>query len=79
MWTMENRKRYDRSGLRYESDLTDAEWALVASLIPAAKRGGNKRRVWISGCAERGAVCAEHRLPDAAKPLPALMMFSDRH
>jgi transposase len=45
MWTPENRKRYDRSGLRYESDLTDAEWALVAPLIPPAKRGGNKRRV----------------------------------
>src|SRR5437868_4281265 len=45
MWTSENRRRYDRSHLRYPSDLTDAEWALVAPLIPAAKRGGNKRRV----------------------------------
>ena len=45
MWTMENRKHYDRSALRYESDLTDAEWALVAPLIPRAKRGGNKRQV----------------------------------
>ena len=45
MWTTENRKRYDRSSLRYESDLTDAEWSLVAPLIPRAKRGGNKRRV----------------------------------
>lgn len=45
MWTTENRKRYDRGDLRYESDLTDAEWALIAPLIPPAKRGGNKRRV----------------------------------
>ena len=45
MWTTENRKRYDRSDLRYESDLTDAEWVLVAPLIPRAKPGGNKRRV----------------------------------
>ena len=29
MWTIENRARYDRSRLRYPSDLTDAEWALV--------------------------------------------------
>ena len=43
MWTTENRGRYDRSKLRYPSDLTDAEWALVAPLIPPAKRGGNKR------------------------------------
>ena len=45
MWTAENRARYDRSTLRYPSDLTDAEWALVAPLIPPAKRGGNKRTV----------------------------------
>jgi transposase len=45
MWTSANRGRYDRSGLRYPSDLTDAEWALVAPLIPPAKRGGDKRTV----------------------------------
>jgi transposase len=45
MWTDENRARYDRSKLRYPSDLTDAEWSLVAPLIPPAKRGGNKRTV----------------------------------
>ena len=45
MWTNENRARYDRSKLRYPSDLTDDEWALVAALIPPAKPGGNKRSV----------------------------------
>lgn len=45
MWTDENRKRYDRSKLRYPSDLTDAEWALVEPLIPPPKPGGNKRTV----------------------------------
>jgi transposase len=45
MWTTENRPRYDRSKLRYPSDLTDEEWAIVAPLIPAAKKGGNKRTV----------------------------------
>ena len=45
MWTNENRGRYDRSKLRYPSDLTDDEWAYIAPLIPSAKRGGNKRRV----------------------------------
>src|SRR5689334_3975054 len=43
MWTNENRARYDRSKLRYPSDLTDEEWALVAPLIPPPKPGGNKR------------------------------------
>ena len=45
MWAKENRARYDRSKLRYPSDLTDAEWALVEPLIPPAKCGGNKRTV----------------------------------
>ena len=45
MWTDENRTRYDRSKLRYPSDLTDEEWALIKPEIPRAKRGGNKRTV----------------------------------
>jgi transposase len=45
MWTNENRARYDRGKLRYPSDLTDAEWALVQPQIPRARRGGNKRTV----------------------------------
>ena len=29
MWTTKNRARYERKGLRYESDLTDEEYALI--------------------------------------------------
>jgi transposase len=47
MWTNENRRRYDRSQLRYPSDLTDEEWAFIAPVIPPAKRGGGKRTVSI--------------------------------
>ena len=45
MWTDENRGRYDRSRLRYPSDLTDAEWDLIGPLIPPCKRGGRQRTV----------------------------------
>jgi transposase len=45
MWTSKNRGRYDRSRLRYPSDLTDEEWALVEPVIPPAQRGGNRRHV----------------------------------
>ena len=45
MWTKQHRQAHDRSGLRYPSDLSDAEWALVAPLIPQAKRGGRPRDV----------------------------------
>lgn len=33
MWTNENRSRYDRGKLRYPSDLTDEEWALIAAVL----------------------------------------------
>jgi transposase len=45
MWTDEHRRTADRKGLRYPSDLNDAEWRLVEPLIPPAKRGGRKRSV----------------------------------
>jgi transposase len=45
MWTPENRSRDDRDHLGYPSDVTDAEWALIAALSPPAKRGGRKREV----------------------------------
>ena len=45
MWTPENRPKYDRSKLRYPSDLTDEEWSIIGPMIPLAKRGGNKRTV----------------------------------
>jgi transposase len=45
MWKPDHRVAADRHGLRYRSDLTDAEWALVAPLIRPAKRGGRPRTV----------------------------------
>jgi transposase len=48
MWTNENRTLYDRSKLRYPSDLTDEEWTLIEPVIPPAKRGGGKEQ---SSCA----------------------------
>ena len=45
MWKPEHRRAADRRGLRYPSDLSDAEWALVEPLIPPARRGGRPRKV----------------------------------
>jgi len=45
MWTSKNRAQYDRSKLRYPSDVTDAEWEHIEPLIPPGKRGGRKRSV----------------------------------
>ena len=45
MWTTKNRAGYNRDHLRYPSDVTDEEWAEIASLMPPARRGGRKRTV----------------------------------
>src|SRR5437899_5148527 len=45
MWKPEHRIAADRSGLRYPSDLTGAEWAVVEPMLRPAKHGGRKREV----------------------------------
>src|ERR1041384_6303361 len=42
-WTKAARIKYQRSGLRYASDLTDAEWALIARKMPRRRRLGRPR------------------------------------
>jgi len=44
MWTQKNRPRYNRDHLRYPSNLTDEEWAVIEPLIPPPRPGGGKRR-----------------------------------
>jgi transposase len=45
MWKAEHRRASNRRGLRYPSDLNDAEWARIAPFIPPGRRGGRKRSV----------------------------------
>ena len=37
-WNRTAREQYKREAVRYESDLTDAEWATIASLFPSPNR-----------------------------------------
>ena len=43
MWTDITRRQHSRAGLRYPSDLRDAEWVLIEPLFAPAKRGGRPR------------------------------------
>ena len=56
MWTHEHRRAADRGDLRYPSDLTDAEWALIEPMIPPANRQTKiacpERAFWIAADAE---------------------------
>src|SRR5471032_2302201 len=44
-WTETTRAEYQRDGLRYASDMTDAEWALIARRLPPRRRLGRPREV----------------------------------
>ena len=43
MWTPTTRRHHSRTGLRYASDLTDAEWALLEPLLPPPRDHGRPR------------------------------------
>src|ERR1700722_14830339 len=45
MWTPETRAEHDRGDMRSPSDLTDAEWQLLAPLLPPPAETG-RRRSW---------------------------------
>ena len=45
MWTAETRVEHDRDDLRYPSDLTDAEWQILAPLLPPPA-GTGRHRYW---------------------------------
>jgi putative transposase len=44
-WTKITREKYRRDGLRYASDTTDGEWALIAPFMPKPCRLGRRREV----------------------------------
>jgi putative transposase len=43
MWTPTTRRQHSRDTLRYETDLTDAEWALIEPLMPMPLARGRPR------------------------------------
>ncbi|WP_416358543.1 IS5 family transposase [Aureimonas phyllosphaerae] len=43
MWTPATRAQHNRDHLRYSSDLTDAEWALIEPVLPKAAATGRPR------------------------------------
>ena len=44
MWTPTTRREHSRDHLRYGSDLTDAEWEIIAPFLPPPRRTGRPRR-----------------------------------
>jgi len=44
MWTPATRRQHSRDHLRYESDVSDAEWEILAPFMPAPARTGRPRQ-----------------------------------
>ena len=79
-WTEITRPEYDRRFLRYASDSTDAEWALIAPfIIPASKVGRPRkhsmRHIWnaISYIASTG--CQWAMLPKDFPPFTSVQYY----
>ncbi len=45
MWTPTTREQHNRKALRYQTDLTDAKWAVIEPHLPPA-RGTDRLRSW---------------------------------
>ncbi len=43
MWTPATRRQHSRGGLRYETDLTNSEWALIEPFMPEPNQRGRPR------------------------------------
>jgi transposase len=65
MWTEITRPQYLRKGLRYASDVTEAEWNRIEPHLPAAQLLGRPRKIEI----DRGRQCTvlhrQNRVPMA--------------
>jgi transposase len=51
-WTETTRRHYRRDALRYASDLTDAEWTLIAPFLPTASKVGRPRKTSLRSVVE---------------------------
>src|SRR6185437_9109748 len=69
MWSNENRARYDRGKMRYPSDVTDEEWALVASCPSAGPSNApSPGSAAAAGWPRIGNASIARRSPSSASP-----------
>ena len=77
-WTDITREQHRRAGLRYPSDLTDAEWGLIAPLLPPARRGGRPRTTDLREVVNAilaGSGCQWRMLPKDFPPLSTVQSY----
>ena len=80
MWTDITRRQYRRDGLKYASDLTEAEWLLLRSELPGAKSRGRPRRTNLRRVVQAifyilEAGCQWRMLPDSFPPRSTVQRY----
>lgn len=80
MWTEITRGKYARKGLRYASDLTDREWAVIAPLATVAQHRGRPRRTDLREVVNAlfyiaSAGCAWRLLPKDFPPMTTVQHY----
>jgi transposase len=80
MWTETTRRQYGREGLRYASDVTDEEWALIEAELPPAKSLGRPRTTELRAVANAllymlTTGCQWRQLPKEFPPYSTVQRF----
>ena len=72
-WTELTRRQHDREGGRYASDLTDAEWAVIGTLMPPRTKTGRPRTTACGMWLTQSSLYRHDGMPmaHAAQGLPA--------
>ena len=65
MWTETTRPKYERKGVGYSSDLSDAEWATIALRLPQRNRLGRPPKTELRS-GQCVALYGANRMPTAA-------------
>jgi len=80
VWTKTTRAHHARAGLRYASDLTGAEWALIAPALPLASPRGRPRTTDLRAVVEAllyilATGCQWRALPREFPPRPTVQRY----
>ena len=79
-WTESSRRQYRRSGGKYETDLSEAEWQLIVGFLPAPRRLGRPRSTDLRKVVEAifymlGSGCQWRMLPKDFPPYSTVQRF----
>ena len=79
-WTEFTRKLHERDTPRYSSDVTDAEWSIIAPLLPSPNHLGRPREVELRGVWDAiqyiaSAGCAWSLLPKDFPPVSTVRYY----